>query len=114
MRVSQIVSASNWHYAIGESILFSARRVLLQSFAGPAARRRDRWPRRLGTYFPVSNTDLNDGAITGGEFDRWSVGANWYPTERWRLEVNYGQGTLDRFGIIGDTEFLQFRLQWLM
>ena len=64
--------------------------------------------------FRVSNTDLNDGAIAGGEFDRWSVGANWYATERWRLEVNYGQGTLDRFGIKGNTEFLQFRLQWLM
>ena len=64
--------------------------------------------------FRVSNTDMNDGAITGGEFDRWSVGTNWYPTERWRLEFNYGQGTLDRFGSSGDTEFLQFRLQWLM
>jgi phosphate-selective porin len=64
--------------------------------------------------FRVSNTDLNDSAITGGEFSRWSIGANWYATERWRLEVNYGQGKLDRFGIIGDTEFLQFRLQWLM
>ena len=64
--------------------------------------------------FRVSNTDLNDGAIAGGEFDRWSIGANWYATERWRLEVNYGQGTLDRFGTRGDTEFLQFRVQWLM
>jgi phosphate-selective porin len=62
----------------------------------------------------LSNTDLNNAAIAGGEFDRWSVGANWYPTERWRLEVNYGQSTLDRFGIRGDTNFLQFRLQWLI
>ncbi len=64
--------------------------------------------------FRVSNTDLNDSGISGGEFDRWSVGANWYATQRWRLEVNYGQGKLDRFGITGDTDFLQFRLQWLM
>ena len=64
--------------------------------------------------FRVSNTDLNDSAVNGGDFSRWSVGANWYTTERWRLEVNYGQGRLDRFGIRGDTEFLQFRLQWLM
>jgi len=52
--------------------------------------------------------------ITGGEFDRWSVGANWYATERWRLEVNYGQGKLDRFRIIGDTGFRQFRILWLL
>ncbi len=59
-----------------------------------------------------SNTDLNDGGVSGGEFRRWSVGANWYATDQWRLEVNYGQGRLDRFGLNGDTDFLQFRLQW--
>jgi phosphate-selective porin OprO/OprP len=50
--------------------------------------------------------------IQGGEFHRWSVGANWYVTDQWRLEVNYGQGRLDRCGLKGDTDFLQFRLQW--
>ena len=25
---------------------------------------------------------------------------------------NYGKGKLDRFGLTGDTDFLQFRLQW--
>ena len=63
--------------------------------------------------FRVSNTDLNDGAITGGEFDRWSIGANWYATSQWRLEVNVGQSSLKRFDTKGDTEFLQLRLQWL-
>jgi phosphate-selective porin len=59
-----------------------------------------------------SSTDFSDSGVSGGEFRRWSVGANWYATDQWRLEVNYGQGTLDRFGLSGDTDFLQFRLQW--
>ena len=59
-----------------------------------------------------SDTDFNDGELEGGEFSRWSLGANWYLTDQWRLEVNYGQGTLDRFDVTGHTDFLQFRLQW--
>ena len=62
--------------------------------------------------FRYSDTDFTDSQIHGGEFRRWSVGANWYATDQWRLEVNYGQGRLDRFGLNGDTDFLQFRLQW--
>ena len=58
-----------------------------------------------------SSTDLNDRGVQGGEFQRWSIGANWYATDQWRLEANYGQGTLDRFGLKGKTDFLQFRLQ---
>ena len=59
-----------------------------------------------------SDTDFNDQKITGGEFSRWSLGANWYLTDQWRLGVNYGQGTLDRFDVTGHTDFLQFRAQW--
>ncbi len=62
--------------------------------------------------FRYSDTDFTDRQIQGGEFQRWSVGANWYATDQWRLELNYGQGRLDRFGLKGDTDFLQFRLQW--
>jgi phosphate-selective porin OprO/OprP len=64
----------------------------------------------VGRY---SKIDLDDGAITGGQFERWTVGANWYANREWRLEVNYGQRTLDRFDTRGHTDFLQFRLQWM-
>ena len=64
--------------------------------------------------FRYSNTDFNDSNVTGGQFRRWTIGLNWFPTNKWRVGVNYGQGTLDRFGASGDTNFLQFRLQWLM
>jgi phosphate-selective porin OprO/OprP len=60
-----------------------------------------------------SSTDFKDGSIDGGEFERWSIGANWYATSQWRLEVNVGRSTLKRFDTNGDTEFLQLRLQWL-
>jgi phosphate-selective porin OprO/OprP len=59
-----------------------------------------------------SDTDFNDQKLTGGEFSRWSLGANWYLTDQWRLGVNYGQGTLVRFDETGHTDFLQFRAQW--
>jgi phosphate-selective porin OprO/OprP len=59
-----------------------------------------------------SDTDFNDEELEGGEFSRWSLGANWYLTDQWRLEVNGGQGDLDRFDATGRTDFLQFRLQW--
>jgi len=42
------------------------------------------------------------------------VGVNWFLDLQWRLEVNYGQGILDRFGTSGRTRFLQFRLQRLL
>jgi phosphate-selective porin OprO/OprP len=61
-----------------------------------------------------SDIDLDDGLIRGGQFRRWSVGVNWFLDLHWRLEVNYGQGILDRFGTSGRTRFLQFRLQWLL
>jgi len=62
--------------------------------------------------FRYSDTDFTDRQVHGGEFRRWSVGANWYATQQWRLGINYGQGNLYRFGLDGETDFLQFRLQW--
>jgi phosphate-selective porin OprO/OprP len=64
--------------------------------------------------FRYSDTDFTDRQVYGGEFQRWSVGANWFATDQWRLEANYGQGKLNRFGLNGKTDFLQFRLQWQM
>ena len=59
-----------------------------------------------------SSTDFTDSGVQGGAFQRWSLGLNWFATQQWRVGVNYGQGSLDRFGLDGDTDFLQFRLQW--
>jgi phosphate-selective porin OprO/OprP len=36
---------------------------------------------------------------------------NWYLSDNFRLEFIYGFGSLDRFGLVGKTHFLQFRFQ---
>ena len=36
---------------------------------------------------------------------------NWYLTDNMRLEIGYGYGVLNRFGVIGRTQFFQARLQ---
>jgi hypothetical protein len=37
---------------------------------------------------------------------------NWYLSDHLRLELSYGVGQLDRFGLLGTTQFLQSRLQF--
>ena len=37
---------------------------------------------------------------------------NWYLSDNLRLEFAYGVGQLDRFGVVGTTQFLQTRLQF--
>jgi phosphate-selective porin OprO/OprP len=59
-----------------------------------------------------SYTDLADGAIDGGRMSRWTGALSWYPTRRWRVELNYGYGVLDRDGVRGGTHGLGVRLQW--
>ena len=39
---------------------------------------------------------------------------NWYLSDHVRLELVYGYGSLDRFGLVGKTQFFQTRLQLLI
>ena len=55
--------------------------------------------------------DKNDAALTGGKYWRFTPMLNWYLSDHVRLEMIYGYGTLDRFGIVGRTHFFQTRLQ---
>ena len=55
--------------------------------------------------------DLDDGAIHGGRFWRLTPMVNWYLTDHLRLELAYGVGQLDRFGVVGTTQFFQSRIQ---
>ena len=59
-----------------------------------------------------SFTDLADGTVDGGTMSRWTGAVSWYPSKRWRIELNYGYGTLDKGGITGHTKALSARLQW--
>ena len=59
-----------------------------------------------GTY-----VDLDDKAITGGKFWRLTPMVNWYLSDHIRLEFAYGYSSLNRFGIVGKTQFFQTRIQ---
>ena len=56
--------------------------------------------------------DLNDGRLPGGRFWRVTPMVNWHVHEYLRLELVYGYGVLDRFGIEGATQFFQTRFQF--
>lgn len=55
-------------------------------------------------------TDLDSGRFQGGKFWRISPILNWNMSYNLRLSLEYGYGKLDRFGIDGGTQFLQFRV----
>ena len=58
-----------------------------------------------------SYIDLDGGTVRGGRFWRLTPMVNWYLTDHARLELAYGYGSLDRFGLVGATHFFQSRLQ---
>ena len=61
-----------------------------------------------------SYTDLDSGPIRGGKFWRITPMVNWHLSDNVRLELVYGYGRLDRFGLEGDTHFLQSRIQFTL
>ena len=55
-------------------------------------------------------TDLDSGRFRGGKFWRISPMIHWNMSYNLRLSLEYGYGKLDRFGEVGTTQFLQFRI----
>jgi phosphate-selective porin OprO/OprP len=90
-----------YNTAGGYFLNVSPRRTVLEG--GPGA-----WEALLR----LSYIDLDDGPIDGGRFWRLTPMVNWYLTDHLRLELAYGVGQLDRFGVIGTTQFFQSRLQF--
>ena len=39
---------------------------------------------------------------------------NWHASDNLRLEIAYGYGSLDRFSLVGKTQFFQTRFQFLL
>lgn len=60
----------------------------------------------------LSYIDLDDSPGDGGRFWRLTPMVNWYLSDHLRLELAYGVGQLDRFGLVGTTQFFQSRLQF--
>jgi phosphate-selective porin OprO/OprP len=63
----------------------------------------------LGLRF--SFIDLDAGNLNGGKLWRLTPTVNWYLAEFLRVEAAYGYGSLDRFGLTGNTQFFQARIQ---
>jgi phosphate-selective porin OprO and OprP len=59
----------------------------------------------------LSYSDLDSGPVRGGTFWRFTPMLNWYMSDNVRLEFAYGYGSLDRFGLVGKTQFFQTRVQ---
>jgi len=64
--------------------------------------------------FRASTLDLDGGAIRGGKFWRVTPMLNWYLSKDIRVELAYGYGVLDRFGLKGATQFFQSRIQFTL
>ena len=62
----------------------------------------------------MSILNLNDGSVEGGKFWRITPMLNWYLTRVIRLEFVYGYGMLDRFGMKGNVQFFESRIQFTL
>ncbi len=59
----------------------------------------------------VSTFNLNDNNIQGGQFTRITPMVNWYVSKAWRVEFIYGYGILNRYGLKGNVNFFETRIQ---
>jgi phosphate-selective porin OprO/OprP len=59
-----------------------------------------------------THTDGTDAGVAGGEFNRFTVGVNWFPNAHFRYTINYGRGRLEKNGLVGNTNIWQFRMQF--
>lgn len=59
-----------------------------------------------------STLNLNSGPIQGGKFWRLTPMINWYLTKNIRWEFIYGFGNLDRYGLSGNVQFFESRIQF--
>jgi len=56
-----------------------------------------------------SYSDVDSGTLTGGKFWRVTPMVNWHLDSFLRMSFVYGYGSLDRFGLVGKTQFFQVR-----
>ena len=58
-----------------------------------------------------SYINLDSGPVRGGKFWRITPVVNWHMSDNVRLEFVYGYGSLNRFDLVGKTQFFQTRIQ---
>jgi len=59
-----------------------------------------------------THSDFSDQNVQGGKFGRFTGGVSWYPNAHFRIEINYGYGSLDKSNVTGKAQFWQFRIQF--
>ncbi len=60
--------------------------------------------------FRYSSTDMTDAVVEGGNMDILSVGARWWLTRFFSIDMNYRYVTLDRLGVTGDSSGFMTRI----
>ena len=60
----------------------------------------------------ISTFNLNDKEIQGGQFTRITPMVNWYMSKIVRMEFVYGYGILNRYGLKGNVQFFETRIQF--
>jgi phosphate-selective porin OprO/OprP len=57
--------------------------------------------------------NLTEELIEAGTMNHWYFGANWWASRQWKIGVSYGDCSLDRDALTGNTKMLQCRLLWM-
>ena len=58
-----------------------------------------------------SSVDLNDGPVYGGKEDDWTIGANWYLGQHFKLQANYIRAFSDKGTVALDPKITELRAQ---
>ena len=103
---------SGW-YASGSWVLTGEHRPYLRAQAYAAAPRPSRRMGAVELVAKYSRLDITDGTVDGGLFDKWYLGLNWWFSTQWKAGLGYGDGDLEKGGLVGNTKMLLLRLQWL-
>ena len=105
---SWFITGENRNYnkqtgSLGKLIPKRNFKLLKKNVGGPGAF-------EVGTRYTKSN--FVAGQIDGGKFGRFTTALSWFPNAHFRYEINYGVSKLDKGGIAGNANFLQFRAQF--
>lgn len=95
----------------GETRPYNARGAYFERVA-PARSIFDGGPGAWELVGRFSYSDLDSGPIQGGTFWRFTPMVNWHMSANVRLEFIYGYSSLNRFDVVGKTQYFQSRIQF--
>lgn len=61
----------------------------------------------------IGRVDLDGRKVLGGINNKYTFGVNWWATQFWKMGAFYGISNLRRDGLVGISNNLQIRLQWI-